>query len=210
MNLIAHRGYRTLLIKENTMEAFTNAQNNSFLGIELDVRETKDKYLVVIHDAEINRTSNGKGLVSVYTYNELLKYNFGTNNNPSNIPLLSDVLKKYKTMIKLIELKSRVDISPVIDLVDDNTYFMSFDTSYIMKLKKEYPNLKFGILNYVLNSIQEYKLDMICLLDSIATDRVVMKFLKQGIKVFIYGIVGKINYKRNYEGLYYIVDHIEN
>ena len=34
----------------------------------------------------------------------------------------------------------------------------------------------------------------------------VMKFLKKGIAVFVYGIVGKIDYVRDYENLYYIVE----
>lgn len=206
MKLIAHRGYRTQNIKENTMEAFTNAINNDFYGIECDVRATKDKELVISHNASIDKGSNGTGLIKDYTYRELLKYNFGSSTVPSKIPLLRNVLKDYKNTIKLIELKSRVDIEPILNLVDEDTYFMSFDSAYILDLKQKYPKLKCGILNYVLNSFSDYNLDMICLLDSVATDEVVMCFLKRGIKVFIYGIVGKINYKRDYQNLYYIVD----
>ena len=91
MKLIAHRGYTTKLIKENTKEAFVNALNNDFLGFECDVRKTKDNELVICHDAYINRVSNGSGLISTYNYNELLEYNFGN----SKICLLKEVLK-YK------------------------------------------------------------------------------------------------------------------
>lgn len=206
MNIIAHRGYKTHLIKENTEEAFTNAVNNEFLGIECDVRETKDNKLVIIHDASIDRTSNGSGLVSNMTYDELLKYNFGTDDIPSKIPLFKNVLKNYKGVMKLIELKSRLDISSILEMVDENTYFMSFDTTYMKELKRKYPKLKCGILNYVLNSSSEYDLDFVCILDFVATDKIVEKFLRRGKKVFIYGIVGKIDYLRDYQNLYYIVD----
>ncbi|HBA37688.1 MAG TPA: hypothetical protein DCY94_03110 [Firmicutes bacterium] len=208
MKKIAHRGYTTSYIKENTIEAFTNAINNGFEGIECDVRESKDKRLVICHDASIERTSNGVGMIRNMTLNELETYNFGSKEVPSKIPLLSDVLKKYKGTMKIIELKSRIDLTSILDLIDDDTYFMSFDTSYMFELKKKHPNLKCGVLNYGLNGEKDYDLDMICILDFVATDSIVMKFLSRGIKVFIYGIVGKINYVRDYENLYYIANHL--
>lgn len=207
MKLIAHRGYKTKFIKENTMEAFTNASNNDFYGIEFDVHKTRDGKLVVIHDSFIDRVSNGHGLVRDMTYEELSKYNFGSKESPSKIPLLRDVLDKYKDLMKIVELKCDVVLDDVLDFIDDKTYFMSFDTRLIEKLSKKYSKLKFGVLNYVLNSVVDYDLDMICILDIVATDEIVMRFLKKGIKVFIYGIVGKIDYRREYEGLYYIVEH---
>lgn len=207
MKRIAHRGYKTEYIKENTMEAFTNALNNGFAGIEFDVRKTRDGKLVVVHDASIERVSNGHGLVRDSSYEELAKLNFGSASVPSKIPTLEEVLKNYSGIYKLVELKCEVDLDPIFDLIDDRTYFMSFDVGLIKRLKRKHPELKCGVLNYVLNSEADYRLDMICILDAVASDEIVMKYLKKGIKVFIYGIVGKIDYVRNYEGLYYIVEH---
>lgn len=206
MKRIAHRGYRTSNIKENTMEAFTNAKNHGFAGIEFDVRKTKDEILVICHDASIDRTSDGHGFVKDKNLKELTSYNFGSKDVPSKIPELKEVLTRYKNTIKLIELKTRIDISQIENLLDQNTYFISFDTSYMYAIKKGHPNIKCGVLNYVLNSKENYDLDLICILDAVATDDIVMHFLNKGIKVFIYGIVGKINYVRDYENLYYIVD----
>lgn len=205
MKKIAHRGYKTKLIKENTLEAFKNAEANGFVGIECDIRVTKDKKMVIHHDAFIDRTSNGTGLLSEKTYIELSKLNFGSKESPSKIPLLEEVLKKCKGL-KVLEIKTEVDLQSMLPLVDDNTFFISFDTSYMFRLKKEYPSLRFGVLNYALNSKKDYDLDAICLLDSLANEELVMKYLKKGITVFIYGIVGKINYQRDYENLYYIVE----
>ena len=92
MKIIAHRGLHNKFIKENTMDAFLNAVNNNYDGIELDIRYTKDKKIVVLHDSFINRTSNGKGKVNSYTYKELLKYNFGSKNKKAKIPKLIDVI----------------------------------------------------------------------------------------------------------------------
>lgn len=207
MKKIAHRGYKTEFIRENTLEAFTNALNNDFDGIEFDVRKTKDGKLVVIHDATVERVSDGHGFVRDLTYEELSKMNFGSKSVPSEIPTLEEVFMKYRDTLKIVELKCEVDLESLLHLIDDKTYFMSFDVGLIKRLKRKHPELKCGVLNYVLNSESDYDLDMICILDMVATDEIVMKYLKKGIKVFIYGIVGKIDYVRDYEGLYYIVEH---
>ncbi len=210
MKSIAHRGYKTSSIKENTLESFQNARNNEFDGFECDIRSTKDGVIVICHDSSIDRVSDGSGFIRDMSYEELTKYNFGSSNTKSKIPTLKEVLTGFPDMLKIIEIKSKVDLSTIEEYVDDKTIFIGFDTSYIMKLKKEYPKFKFGILNYVLNSIADYDLDVICLLDTIATDEVVMHFLRKGITVFIYGIIGKIDYKRDYKNLYYIVEHKTN
>lgn len=205
MKLIAHRGYKTKFIKENTEEAFTNALNHKFVGIELDVRKTKDNQLVVCHNAFINAVSDGKGLLKDFTYDELLQFNFGTMEYKSKIPLLKDIMFKYDC-IKVIELKEKIDFDSIVNYIDTNTYFISFNTSYILKLKEKYPKCKFGSLNYVLNSIDNYNLDAICLLDQIATNNIVNSFLNRGIKVFIYGVGHNINYTNDNEDIFYIVD----
>src|SRR5699024_12122225 len=63
IEIIAHRGYSGKY-PENTMTAFKAAEKSLADGIEMDVRFTKDKQLVVIHDETVNRTTDGKGLVS--------------------------------------------------------------------------------------------------------------------------------------------------
>ena len=205
MKLIAHRGYTNNKIKENTIEAFNNAFLNGFEGIECDVRMTKDNVPVLCHNAFIGKTSNSFGLINSYTYEELKKFNFGSKETKSEIPLLTDVLKKY-TQIKLIELKEHINFESVIDCVDDNTYFISFDTTMVRKLKKEYPKLKFGILNVALNSYKNYDLDIVCILDSFMTQNIENYFTQKGIKIFVYGIYKQIKYKSDNPDIYYIVD----
>ncbi len=68
---LAHRGSRVLW-PENTMHAFRGAvEDLGFAYIELDVRLTADRIPVVIHDATIDRTTDGTGKVSDYTFDEL-------------------------------------------------------------------------------------------------------------------------------------------
>ena len=75
-NLIAHRGYHNNKkgIPENSVLAFKKAIDNNYL-IELDVRLTKDKKLVVFHDGNLKRVCGVNKSVKDLTYKELLKYN---------------------------------------------------------------------------------------------------------------------------------------
>lgn len=60
---------------ENSAKAVTLAIENQIDMIELDVRTSKDGEMVLMHDATIERTTNGTGKVSELNYKELLSYN---------------------------------------------------------------------------------------------------------------------------------------
>jgi glycerophosphoryl diester phosphodiesterase len=61
--VIAHRGGKTFA-PENTLAAFRNAISLGVDFVEMDVRETKDGGIVIMHDARVDRTTNGKGAVA--------------------------------------------------------------------------------------------------------------------------------------------------
>ena len=62
VQIFAHRG-SSGTHPENTLPAFAEAVRIGADGIELDVHLTKDEQIVVIHDEEVDRTTDGKGLV---------------------------------------------------------------------------------------------------------------------------------------------------
>ncbi|MCD7839927.1 MAG: glycerophosphodiester phosphodiesterase, partial [Erysipelotrichaceae bacterium] len=80
MKKLAHRGY-SAYYPENTMEAFIQAYNKGFDGIETDVHMTLDGQLVLIHDEDISRTSNGSGYIKDMTLKQLKQYNYHYKNN---------------------------------------------------------------------------------------------------------------------------------
>ena len=107
---IAHRGYSSKA-PENTFASFDLAIKNNFNFIETDVQLTSDNIPVIIHDDKVDRTSNGKGLVSEMKLNEIKSLDFGSwfskEFNDEKIPTLSELLKKYSDKIHLVlELKS--------------------------------------------------------------------------------------------------------
>lgn len=72
MFVIGHRGAAGTF-PENTMISFKEAARVGAHGIELDVHMTKDGELAVIHDEKVDRTTNGKGYVKDFTYQDLQK-----------------------------------------------------------------------------------------------------------------------------------------
>lgn len=74
--LVGHSGY-TVAAPENTLPAYQAAADMGYTFVEADIRFTKDGVPVLLHDATIDRTSNGSGSVSKMTYNQLLQYDFG-------------------------------------------------------------------------------------------------------------------------------------
>ncbi len=68
---LAHRGSRVLW-PENTMRAFSGAVDElGYAYLEIDVRLTADRVPVVVHDATLDRTTDGTGKVADYTLAEL-------------------------------------------------------------------------------------------------------------------------------------------
>ncbi len=198
MQLIAHRGLTTKNIKENTIEAFLNAIENNYDGIELDIRLTKDKKVVVLHDKFINRTSDGSGNINNLTYKEVLKYNFGTKTIKSKIPLLSNVIKKINHKIIIIELKEKIELSILENILCKNKsniyYICSFNKSYIDNLKGSI--YKLGLINYVFNSkINLKNYNFVLILESLFTNNIYNYLEENKIEPIIYGIKNNINIK---------------
>jgi glycerophosphoryl diester phosphodiesterase len=75
--IFAHRG-SSKDCPENTMAAFRKAYDDGADGIELDVQLSKDGVPVIIHDEKLDRTTNAKGNVLSYTYEELTKIDAGS------------------------------------------------------------------------------------------------------------------------------------
>lgn len=147
MKLLGHRGAR-FEKPENTMAGFLYALECGMKGIELDVRKTKDGQIVVIHDETIDRTANGEGAVSSFTFDQLKEFDFGEG---ERIQLLTDVIPEICEKATLyIELKDQ-SVDEVIDIVEasgfeENIVIKSFDHRQLQKISKRNPNLTLAAL----------------------------------------------------------------
>jgi PKD repeat protein len=90
----AHRGHHQD-VPENSLKSIEEAINEQIEMVEIDVRQTKDGKLVVIHDKTLDRTTNGFGNVADFTLEELkvlkLKNTRGVLTN-EKIPTLQEAL----------------------------------------------------------------------------------------------------------------------
>lgn len=107
----AHRGWCEKY-PENTLLAFRKAIELGVDQIETDVRMSKDGVLVLIHDAALDRTTNGNGAVCEKTLAELRELSAGIKKSPEfeseRIPTLKELMelvKDHATMTLDIELK---------------------------------------------------------------------------------------------------------
>ncbi|MCA1901957.1 MAG: glycerophosphodiester phosphodiesterase family protein [Candidatus Hydrogenedens sp.] len=93
----AHRG-DVKNAPENTIPAFKSAIKKGAHMIEFDVRMTKDGHLVLMHDATVDRTTNGSGKVSELTSEEIYKLDAGIKFNPSfagtKIPSMAEAVNE--------------------------------------------------------------------------------------------------------------------
>ena len=75
--VIAHRG-ASEDVAEHTLAAYQAALDQGADGLECDVRLTADMHLVCVHDRRVNRTSNGRGVVSTLELAQLNELDFGS------------------------------------------------------------------------------------------------------------------------------------
>lgn len=98
VQVTAHRGdWRNA--PENSLLAFKYAAAMGVDIVELDLKKTKDGAIVIMHDGTINRTTDGKGKPSDYTFDEIRK--FGLRNGlgrvtNNHIPTLKEVMLALK------------------------------------------------------------------------------------------------------------------
>lgn len=160
---IAHRG-ASEYAPENTFAAFEKALDLNFDYIELDIRLTKDHRLVVIHDGDVSRTTNGEGFVKDLTYEYLKTLDAGSWFSPEfageSIPLLRDVLNRYGGKIGLlVEMKAPENNPAMVELLSRlikdtiesgvnpaSIKVQSFHANEIKRFKELTPEIETGIV----------------------------------------------------------------
>ncbi len=201
--LIAHRGLKLNNIKENTLDAFQAAlQHPAYVGFECDIRTSLDGVFVVVHNPMVK-----DDIISLSTAEKLKKEH--------GIPTLEEVLQLKENKVFLLEIKeANLNVGKFLAEIskhqEKNIYLMSFHNSVIKKLAKKDRFYKIGVLNYVLNSEENYEIyDFICLLESIVTPKLVEYFKEKKIEVFLYGIHHYKKTAENYPDCYFITDIVE-
>ncbi|MFF2200492.1 glycerophosphodiester phosphodiesterase [Streptomyces sp. NPDC058145] len=93
---IGHRGVMGVE-PENTLRSFVAAQQAGLDLIELDLHLSKDGALVVMHDAEVDRTTDGTGPIAEMTLAELRALDAGRG---EHVPVFEEVLDAVRTPLQ--------------------------------------------------------------------------------------------------------------
>lgn len=103
---VAHRGlFRAGTPAEENTLAAVGAAIDAGYAAEIDVRTTADDIVVVFHDDDLTRMTDGEGTVSLWGFQQLKKYTVGKSGHP--IPSLPDMLDLVDNRKPLfIEIKS--------------------------------------------------------------------------------------------------------
>ena len=172
--LVAHRGGAGLA-PENTLAAFESGIAQKADAVEMDVHLSKDGEVVVIHDPELSRTTDGSGNVADLTLAEIRKYNAaakfkGAPVGPQKVPTLQEVVDLVNGRVALqVEIKVKPDGTrypgieqKVVDILRtanmiDKTVIISFDWPTLQAIKAIEPRLKTGALatSNVFNNVKD-------------------------------------------------------
>ena len=204
---VAHRG-GSAYAPENTMAAFRNAIKMKADYFELDVHMSRDGHLVVIHDDELERTTDGTGQVKDKTLAQLKKLDAGSWFSPEfkgeRVPTLEEALDLAKGKIGVvIEIKNGPNFyegieKKVVDLVkkkgmEKDVIIISFDHSNIKKAHKLDPKIAGGILFYanILNVNQTAEnsgASLVCPGWQLLTPEMISDCHKNGLKLNIWTV----------------------
>ena len=156
LQISAHRGNASSA-PENTLAAFKNALKAGAHFIEVDVRTTKDGILMIMHDANLERTTNGKGAFKLYDAKYLKTLSAGKGYSDSfeneKIPTLEEscqliyewnLTHKAKTFFyidaKDVEPKPLLSILKKYNLEANSVFYGTDD--FLHRLKMEFEGAK--------------------------------------------------------------------
>jgi len=171
---IAHRG-ASARFPENTLRAFSAAFEFGADMCELDVRLTRDGVPIVLHDATVDRTTDGRGAVATMSLQKLRSLDagvkFGAGFIGELVPTLAEVFHltlpttcrgqtnlpnqppgKPRPRALNLELKGADTEGPVCDLIRandavDSTLVSSFDWAALSRVRDSAPEIRIGLLS---------------------------------------------------------------
>lgn len=210
--LSAHRG-ATNIAPENTFEAFSDAIKQGYKAVEMDIQMSADGQLFLMHDDNLDRTTNGTGKASSYTWNEL-----------SQFIIKSDDYEKYKdqklripkfeSIINLLEntnivinidgskgnWEDQVFVKKLVDMlikhnVFDKSFFVLSNKKIRDVFKETYPEARVSWLydsknnlENEINQVKSYGNSLLSISNSNATPNNIKTLNKSGIYYQVYSV----------------------
>jgi glycerophosphoryl diester phosphodiesterase len=190
---IGHRGAAGHA-PENTLAAVRKGIALGVDFVEIDIRRTADCRLVVLHDATVNRTTDGKGRIENLCFRDLEQLDAG---NGEHIPTLEEVLKVATGQTGLmVELKVRGTAQQAVETVREARFkgpviYASFFHDELTHIRKADPDASLMVLFGSLSRASvsraiKYGSSYVGLPHNKATGPRVNSFHRAGLRIFVY------------------------
>ena len=136
---VGHRGVMGVE-PENTLRSFVRAEREGFPVIELDLHLSKDGALVVMHDAEVDRTTDGEGPIGDFTLAELRELDAGEG---ERIPVFEEVVDAVQAPLQA-EIKDRAAARVLAGVIverglQDRVTVISFHDDALREIREQLP-----------------------------------------------------------------------
>ena len=202
MQVIGHRG-AAALAPENTWASFDRALSIGVDAIETDVHSTSDGQLVLIHDKNLSRTTDGSGVVHETPWSVVKELDagswFSAEHAGARVPLLQETLERYGKQTHLVlEVKQAGIELRVLEMVREmgllaDVTFSSFFFTIVQNLKSHAPEAKVGSLTIdakpeTTQRVLDAKLDQICPPAPFLSRELVTAWKVAGLEVRAWGI----------------------
>lgn len=200
--IMAHRG-SSKAAPENTMASIRKAIEESADWVEIDVQETMDGEVVVLHDSDFMKVANTPLKIWEATVDDLAKIDIGSWYDPEfgdeRVPLLSDVLKECKGKLRVnIELKyyghnQKLEerVAAIVDEHDmtSEVMAMSLKRNGIETMKSIRPDWKVGLLMSVATgNLKKLDADFVAVNAKFASPDLVRRAHENGIEVYVWTV----------------------
>ncbi len=212
LEVTAHRG-SSIKYPENTILSFIKAKKEGADWIELDVQQTKDKEIIVLHDTNLKRTTGLNKEVWKTTYNEIKMLDAGSylskKYKDERIPLLKDVIiwAKKNNMKLNIELKptgNEKDFEKaVVDIINEFNYtkncvITSQSYNVLEEVKKYNPKIETVYVMSIAYGNITYldKADHFSVEASNANENLVTSIHKKGKKLYVWTVNTEENIRK--------------
>ena len=152
---VGHRG-AAAYAPENTVASFDEAVRLGARAVEFDLRLTADGVPVVLHDDTLERTTNGRGPVSGWEWNDLLRVDAGSWMHyrfaGTRIPSLDEALLAIGPWARpVIELKVPIPAKLLLAAIrkydlENEALIISFEPTWLEAVRRESRDLALGVL----------------------------------------------------------------
>ncbi len=160
--VIAHRGGPTRDYPENALETLARTHDAGALGMEIDIAQSTDGVLFLMHDDDLERTSTGEGLISQTSWAQIEALNLETYTTETSFhpPTLDAALAWAVANNALLELdkKRSTSYDGIIDAVEanraeNNVLMITYTDDQAVDLHTRAPNL---VITATVNSLSHF------------------------------------------------------